>query len=52
MNAFKDNKVKTEIRKAVTYIFQNNNIEEIFAIINRNRANSTDISNLINGKVS
>ena len=50
MNAFKDNKVKTEIRKAVTDIFQNNNIEEIFAIINRNRANSTDISNLINGK--
>jgi hypothetical protein len=50
MNAFNDNKVKTEIRKAVTDIFQNNNIEEIFAIINRNRANSTDISNLINGK--
>jgi hypothetical protein len=50
MNAFNDNKVKTEIRKAVTDIFQNNNIEEIFAIINRNRANLTDISNLINGK--
>ena len=35
MNTFKDNKGKTEIRKAVTDIFQNNNIEEIFAIINR-----------------